>query len=366
MDITLELPLNQTGLGNVGIGIIYEFFRRGLNPNLFLIGEPNFSYSVVPEGFPQWFEFCVNKALRSYKRDQPSIRLWHIDGSRSRISDNATLYTVHETDTLTAVERNILSQYNRVLVPSNYSKQIFDSFGINAGVCPNFFDSGVFSKIDNVPKQGLENVTIFGIFGKMEKRKRTVETIKAWVKRFGGDGRYRLHCHVFNPFLVNHQNVPPEHWVPAHYQMLQNAVGQELPWNLTIYGFQTKEEYNLSMNAIDIDLALSGGEGFGLPAFHTRALGKRGVVLDAHAHQDYSDNENSVLLKPSGKEEAADGIFFHKGGNFNQGNIFSWNEDEAIAAMEEALKREEPNPSLGEELKKKFSVEKTVDILLGL
>ncbi len=363
MEFSIELPLNQTGLGNVGIGVAFEIFKRGLYPNIFVIGQPNFSYAVVPEGFEEWLKFCTSKALRKYNRNQHFIKLWHIDGSAARLTDHATLYTVHETDTLTSAEKNIVSQYDRVLVPSKYSQEVFGSFGAAASVCPNFFDASVFSKVE-VKKEGLEDVTIFGVFGKMEKRKRTGETVKAWVKRFGGDSKYRLHCHVFNPFIMQSHNVPQKDWGAAHHHLLSQAIGMELPWNVTIYGFQTKEEFNLSTNAIDIDLGLSGGEGFGLPLFTSRVLGKRGVVLNAHAHKDYCDAENSVLIEPSGKEDSSDGLFFHKGHAYNQGNIFRWEEDDAIAGMEEALTRGEPDPSLGEKLKQQFSVEKTVDILL--
>ena len=121
----------------------------------------------------------------------------------------------------------------------------------------------------------------------------------------------------------------------------------------------------MALNVIDIDLGLSCGEGFGLPLLQTRCLGKKAVTLRAHAHTDYCSEEDSVFIEPSGKEDCYDGVFFQEGSPFNQGKIFTWDEDEAIAAMEKAIQKEKPSDKLSENLKNKFSVKNTVDILLN-
>ncbi len=366
MDFSIELPLNQTGLGQVGIGVAVEIFSRNLYPNIFCIGDPNFQFTNLPEGFQEWFKLCTSKALRKYDKDQPGIKIWHIEGSQARLTNNMSLYTVSELDGITAQEKNIMGQYSKVLVPSNYSKQIFEANGLNPCVyCPNFYDTRVFSKVE-VQRKGLEEgeVTIFGIFGKMEKRKRTVETIRAWARKFGGDKKYRLNALIFNHFFMNQYRIDPKFAVQAHRQYIEQEIGTSLPWNITIHSYLNKEEYNLAANAIDIDLSLSGGEGFGLPTLTSRVLGKRGVALKAHSFVDFCSDENTTWVNPSGKEECYDGIFFHKGHSFNQGSIFCWNEDEAISAMEEAVGKEKPDPKIGEDLAEKFSAKRTVDILL--
>lgn len=362
MNFSIELPINQTGLGNVGAGITIELFERGLTPNIFPIGDVDFGYSKIPDGFQQWFEFCAGKAMKSFKKDDPSIRLWHINGSLSRISNNATLYTVHEIDSITDTEKNIMNQYERVLVPSNYSSEVFNSQGVKTGVCPNYFDPRLFFK-QEVPKKGLEDVTIFSIIGKLEKRKATAKSIAAWIKRFGGNKKFRLHCHIHNQFLMT--NIEPKNYVQAHSQMIERITGIAIPWNVTFFGFQTKEEFNMALNVVDIDLGLSCGEGFGLPLLQTRCLGKKAVSLRAHAHVDYCSEEDSVFIDPTGKEDCYDGVFFQEKSPYNQGKIFTWNEDEAIAAMEKAVEKEKPSEQFSENLKNKFSVKNTVDILLN-
>ena len=58
--------------------------------------------------------------------------------------------------------------------------------------------------------------------------------------------------------------------------------------------------YNDFLNSGDIILGMSGGEGWGLPEFHSVGMGKHAVVLNAHSYKDWADEINSVLIKESG------------------------------------------------------------------
>jgi hypothetical protein len=97
--------------------------------------------------------------------------------------------------------------------------------------------------------------------------------------------------------------------------------------------------YNDFLNSSNIVIGMSGGEGWGLPEFQSVALGKHGVILNSSGYQDWANEKNSVMVQPNGKEDSSDGVFFRKGGAFNQGNIFTFNEDEFIAGCEEAIER---------------------------
>jgi hypothetical protein len=73
------------------------------------------------------------------------------------------------------------------------------------------------------------------------------------------------------------------------------------------------------------------------------------------------------LVEPNGKEEAYDSVFFRKGADHNQGNIFSFSEDEFIHGCEQAIKRVEKNRNNfeGEKLKEKFSLANSLDKILN-
>ena len=113
---------------------------------------------------------------------------------------------------------------------------------------------------------------------------------------------------------------------------------------------------------------MSGGEGWGLPEFQSLCLGKHAVMLDCSSHKDWANKENSVMIKPSGKTDVYDNIFFKKGADFNQGSIFTFNEDEFIAGCEEAIKRVEKDKlnKEGVKLKEKFTYENTANKILEI
>lgn len=360
MSFTYEGPVNQTSLGQMSLGILAEFYRRQLLPNIFPIGSIDISQFSMPPGFDKWFQHCWQKSVGSFKKDEKSIKYWHIGGSHSKIGNNNNLYTVHELDQITPIEANILRQYGTVSVPCEYNKEVFAAGGIEAKVVPNFFDS---RHIFPAPVHKDEDVTYWGLVGKYEKRKHTNRIIDLWCRKYGGDKKHRLNLNVFNMHLF--QNVPPEQHMPQYQNMIQQNLGRALPWNVSLMGFLGHEDFNKCMNGLDIDLSgLSGAEGFNLPYFNSRCLGKRGVALAAHAHLDYVTEENSVLVQPAHKEDAKDGFFF-KEGAFNQGNIYSLPQDEVvIAAFEEALGRSAPDPDISRNLQEKFSVKNTVDKLL--
>jgi hypothetical protein len=126
--------------------------------------------------------------------------------------------------------------------------------------------------------------------------------------------------------------------------------------------------YNDFLNASNIVIGMSGGEGWGLPEFQAVALGKYGVIMNAHAYKDWANENNAILVNPSEKIDSHDGVFFREGHDFNQGQIFDFNEDEFISACETAIKKVE-NDKVNKEglkLQKEFTFKKTVDSLLKL
>ena len=128
-------------------------------------------------------------------------------------------------------------------------------------------------------------------------------------------------------------------------------------------------KYNEYLNSSDIVLGMSGGEGWGLPEFHSVCLGKHAVILNAHGYKDWASNDTCVMVEPSeNKIEAEDGVFFTKGSLFNQGNIFSWDEKDFIEGCHNAISRTKENRlnTKGIELQDKFTYAKTLDTILEL
>ena len=86
-------------------------------------------------------------------------------------------------------------------------------------------------------------------------------------------------------------------------------------FNINFLGMMQKNSlYNDFLNSGNIIIGMSGAEGWGLPEFQSVALGKHAVILNATAYKEWATEKNCVFVEPNGKEEAADGMFFKKGG----------------------------------------------------
>jgi hypothetical protein len=112
---------------------------------------------------------------------------------------------------------------------------------------------------------------------------------------------------------------------------------------------------------------MSGAEGWGLPEFHSVAMGKYAVIMDAHGYKSWANDKNSILIKPNSKIECYDGIFFNKGIPYNQGNIYDFNEEEFINGCELAIQKVESDKvnKEGLKLQEEFTSEKLLQNIIA-
>jgi glycosyltransferase involved in cell wall biosynthesis len=356
MNFSLHLPLNKLSFGQVSHCILREIYSRGLEPCLFQVNEELDAFSL-DQDFVKWLKSCILKGLQKHKREDPLFRLWHLNShALSSFSNKQILLSFYELDAPTPCEINIAKNMHQLAFSSKHSQETFSNYGIETEYIPLGFDKYHFKRLDK--KFYDDGRIVFNICGKLEKRKRQSKMIKAWAKRFGNNKKYHLQCAIHNPFLRKE--------MPA----LQNRILEGKSYfNIQFLDFMEKNTvYNDFLNSGDIILGLSGGEGWGLPEFHSVAIGKHAVILDATAYKEWANKENSTLVSPSGKINSVDGVFFNQGDLYNQGRIFDFNEDEFILACEEAIKKFEANPlnKEGEKLQTEFSYKKTTDKILEL
>ena len=358
-DFHLDLPVNGLSFGNCSINILKEIFKRDLSPTISLIGDKaDFSAfeGKIDPGFFEWVKQRCFAFNSKHKKSNPTFKLWHINGSLSSFSNEQTLLTFYELDSPTSSEINIIKNQKTVLVSSSYTKAIFESYGCdNVKHCPLGFDSDSFFKKEKSRKD--EEKIVFGLVGKLEKRKQHHKVLASWAKKFGNNPKYLLNCAIKNPFLKDEQN----------QASINQVLGGNSYFNINFLDYMPSNAlYNDYLNSNDIIIGMSAGEGWGLPEFQSVCLGKHAVILNAHAYKDWANNENSVLVNPNGKIPCYDNFFFQQGAEFNQGNYFDWNEEEFISACEEAEKRFLKNKinESGESLVNKFTWSNTTDIVL--
>ena len=352
--IIAKLPINPTSLGNVSVNLLREFYKKEIEVALFPVSE-NIDLSVydkLDKDFIDWINESSKNRYRSLDREIPCFQVWHIYGSEHRISDKSFLYTFYELDQPTFSENKICQNHDKVFFSSSHAKEVFNLN--NTSFVPLGFDEDLF---DQDVKKNKDEVIHFGLMGKLEKRKNTIEIIKNWLKRFGNNSKYLLSCVINNNFIPNQ----------VYDEIIKNITDNFKYENINFIPFlKTNSEVNDFLNQIDIDLTgLSGGEGWNLPAFNATCLGKWSCVLNNTSHKDWASKENSCLIEPSDKAEAYDGLFFQKGSEFNQGNINLFNEKSFENSVLTAISKRLTKNEEGLKLAQKFSYEKTAEAILS-
>lgn len=356
-NFAINIPINSTSLGQVSTSIARELYERGLDVDIIPISKIDIGTQNQDPNFAKWLDKNIRQAAESHSRTTPIFKLWHLAGSLESHSRDQVLFTFYEVDSPTKIEKNIARNNHKVIFSSKYSASKFSELGLdNIEYVPLGFDRFNFKKTQPKNKSAIQ----FGLFGKLEpQRKRHLKTLGAWAKRFGNNHKYALNCCIFNHFI------DPK----VQSQMISQALGGKEYWNINFLPFlQENSLFNDVLNNTDIVLAMSGGEGWGLPEFQAVAMGKHCVGLNAHAYKEWMNEENSILVQPSSKINVYDNIFFKEGLPYNQGQIFDWNEQDFIEGMEKAEERFLGNSENknGLKLQEEFSYSKTVDKIISI
>jgi len=356
MNLIVDTPINNLSFGNVAINILRELYKKKAKISLFPKGEMDFTaFDSIDKEFKGWVDNSYNYRFHNLNKEYPSLNLWHFNGAEKRISPHQYLLTFYELDTPTYVEKQIATMQNMVFISNPEAVKTFHKMGCsNVKFVPMGFDPD-FKVFENTSKL-VEGKTHFILMGKFEKRKHTKEIIQAWIKKYGNNNKYLLSCCVVNPFIKHEQM----------NALLSDLLDGKHYNNLNFLPhLKTNSEVNHLLNSADIDLTgLSGGEGWNLPAFNATALGKWSIVSNHTAHKAWATPDNCILLDANEKEKASDGLFFTDSGDFNQGNIHSFDEEQAIAAMEKAEEHIGKVNQKGLDLQRDFSYEKTVNTIL--
>ena len=355
-EFAVNLPVNGLSFGQVSICILNELYKKGLEPCLFPINEDISSYSLDPK-FIEWLKGCIKKTASNHSKENPVFQLWHLNATAlNNPSRRNVMLSFYELDSPTKEEINIASNIDKLAFTCSHSKEVFEEAGVSSSVIPLGFDSNHFSKLNKDYYD--DGRIVFNLCGKLEKRKRHQKIINAWAKRFGNDKRYHLQCAIHNHFIKKE--------MPA---LINRILSGKKYFNIQFLNFMSKNNvYNDYLNSADIILGCSGGEGWGLPEFHSVAIGKHAVIMNATGYKEWANDANSVLLEPESKINSEDGVFFINGSEYNQGKIFDFNEDLFIESCEKAIKRVESNRvnEEGLKLQEDFTYLKTTDKILEL
>jgi len=357
MSLSFNLPINTVSFGQISTLILRELYSLNKSINLIPISNPDLStQSDITPQFGEWLQKSINESLANHSRDSKIFKLWHLNGSFESYSNEQILLSFYELDQPTKVELNTVRNNYKVLFSSKETVDIYNKLGCkNVEYIPLAFDKYNFSRIDKT--YFTDDRIVFNLVGKLEKRKHHLKIIQLWANKFGNNKKYALQCSIFNPFMK------PE----DQNSIISQALQGKSYFNINFLPFMGQNKiYNDFLNSANIIIGMSGGEGWGLPEFHSVAMGKHGVIMNAHGYKSWANKDNSVLVEPNSKIEAYDNIFFHRGHPYNQGNIYDFDGDNFISACETCIKKVEANRinENGLKLEKEFTSEKLINNIL--
>jgi hypothetical protein len=358
MSLAFNLPINSVSFGQISTLVLRELYNSKVNVGILPIGNVDLStQSDLNQEFGSWLQQSINSSLETFNRKNKIFKLWHLNGSFESYSNEQVLLSFYELDQPTKVELNTVKNNSKVLFSSKETVEIFKNLGCNnVEYIPLAFDKYNFNRIDK--SYFVDDRIVFNLVGKLEKRKHHLKLIKLWAQKFGNNKKYSLQCCIFNPFMK------PE----DQNNLVNQALEGKTYFNINFLPFMGQNNiYNDFLNSGNIIIGMSGGEGWGLPEFHSVAMGKHSIIMNAHGYKSWANEDNSVLVEPNSKIEAYDGIFFHKGHPYNQGNIYDFNGDDFISACELAIKKVEKDKinRAGLKLQDEFSSDKLANNILS-
>jgi hypothetical protein len=337
----------------VAINLLREMWRKNMQVGLFPIGKTDATAHSLEPDFASWLQNAVNNRFLFLKKEVPSLKLWHLNGSDNRKTEKQYLITFYEASEPTFVEKTLANLQTKTLLCGDYAAKHF----VNAG-CENIasYKLGFDQAFHLTGKKYLPERIHFGLMGKFEKRKHTAKIIKTWLEKYGNNPKYLLSCCVTNPFIPEDQMK----------QIIASTLEGKRYSNINFLPYlQTNSEVNDFLNAIDIDLTgLSSSEGWNLPAFNATCLGKWSIVLHETAHKDWANANNSIIVKSSGTIPIYDGIFFKENDMFNQGVVFDWSKESVFEAFEKAEQKVGVINEEGIKLSKELTYEKTLNQII--
>lgn len=354
--LTVNFPLNSTSLGASALHILENIER---DYNFMPIGGVDISaFEPLKDEFKAKLNNAISRGLEEHDVKSLSLRLWHHFASLERVSAEQILYTFHELDNLTKTELNCLNQQKAVIVPCEFNKDVFKLRGVKVPlhVVPLGVDRNVFYPLEKYKNKN--GPFTFVMAGKFEARKFHFEILQAFKAVFGDNPAIKLRCCVTNKF-VNMQNV---------YQFITDKIfGGRQPNNVEFIDWvPTENHFADFLSHADCLISPSRGESFNLPLLQALSCGLQVITNADHAHKDYVNKDNAILIPSDGTILAQDDMFFRNDGRTNTGNWFTVTPNAIANGMIEAVKKGRSVNINGIETAKKLSWKNTADNILQI
>lgn len=226
-------------------------------------------------------------------------------------------YTFFEMDRLTKLEVAHLNSLDLVLVPSEWAKEVCVNSGVVSliSVCPAGYNPEIFFPVEYMPTE-----CVFLSVGKWEHRKQQDQIVNAFSRAFVKSDEVKLIMSMDNPFI--------------DLTLKKNSYKQKLGGQLQMVS-RIKSHNDLArlMQQSYCFVAPSLAEGWNLPLLEAMACGKFNIATNYSGHTEFCDKNTTLLIDPTGKIPAVDGMWFRENSKTNCGEWITYDEDQLIEHM---------------------------------
>lgn len=297
MRLNINCPINTTSYGYVSSNFIKSLCELGCSVRHIPIGTNSPDEEIEPH-----IKACISRWDFFY--EAPCIRIWHqhdlnpFYGKGTRIG-----FPIFELEDFNNLELHSLGNPDHLFVCSEWAKNVIQNKVIskrnNVSVVPLGYDPNIFKPCD------LPDVeyTVFGNFGKWEKRKGHDVLVDIFNKAFEPDDNVLLVMMPHNQFNNEQEN---NYWRSKYKET-------KLGDKIIFVGRQRHHSlvYNI-MSQVHCGIFPSRAEGWNLEALELLASGRHLIITNCTAHTEFCNSENSYLIDMDGGEEPAfDGKWFN-------------------------------------------------------
>lgn len=253
--------------------------------------------------------------------DGHSLKIWHQNRLMDHVGKGLKIgFPIFELDTFSDEEKHHISYLDKVLVCSQWARDLVLPINPNVFVVPLGVDRTIFQP----PIRRAEGSFLFYTVGKWEVRKSHHELIECFNSAFTPKDDVELHLFCDNPFPF----VDSKSW--ERYAK-SGPMGQKI----TVHPrFDSQTEMVEKLKLMHCGLFLSKAEGWNLGLLEAMSMGHKVIATNYSGHTEFVTTKNSSLIQTDELEKADDGVWFKGTGNWGK---FGLRQKEAtIEAMRQA------------------------------
>jgi len=303
-NLNMICPIGYTGYGIASLNILKNLINK-YDVSLFPVGNPKIDSQEELNIVQQ----AVNNQ-ETFDYEASCFKIWHQFDLALRVGKGEfTAFPFFELDTFTDREKHHLSYPDKIIVSSQWAKNVITNNGIQTPtyVAPLGVDRKIFdnTKVNNEASKDLPYVFI--TVGKWEIRKGHDLIIECFNKAFEENDNVELWMVTENPFLNEEQT-------KAWTDMVQSS---KLSGKIRLFGrLQTHENLAEVMSYTSCGLFLSRAEGWNLELLEMMSMGKPVIATNYSSHTEFCTKENSYLIDIQETEPAFDNKWFNGEGNW--------------------------------------------------